>query len=259
MAFGMELARCCLIGHRRFHAETRACTIVGLTYGFDYYLKYRKRELQTATLQASLAQAHLENLEHRMQPHFLFNTLNMISATMHENVDLADHMMTRLSDLLRMSVQRRGRQEVPLEDELEMLGAYAEIMQARFERRLTIDIDAEPGLENALVPPLLLQPLVENAIKHGVAAREEGGRVEVRIRRNGTRLLLYVRDDGPGAGEPAEALLRRGHGLSMTVERLARMYGDAQTLSIADDEAGGLALSISIPFRTDRPAAEPTP
>ncbi len=226
-------------------------TIVGLTYGFDYYLRYRRRELQTAKLQTSLARARLENLEHRIQPHFLFNTLNRISTVMREDVDLADRMITRLSDLLRMSTHRRGQREVPLAHELEMLEAYVEIMQARFEERLAVKIKAAPGTEAALVPPLLLQPLVENAIKHGIATKDEGGRIEVDIRRNGSDLLLDVRDDGPGAGVPQEVLLGKGLGLSMTAERLEQMYGDKQELLIRDDERGGLRLSISIPFRTD--------
>lgn len=225
-------------------------TIVGLTYGFDYYLKYRQRQLRMAQLETRLARAQVENLEHRIQPHFLFNTLNMISSTMHEDVELADRMITRLSDLLRMSVQRRGRQEVRLEEELEMLAAYVDIMCARFEQRLAVEIESAPGIEDALVPPLLLQPLVENAIKHGVAARDAGGRVEVGIRANGSRLMLEVRDDGPGAGVPEQALLGKGLGLSTTVARLERLYGDDQRFEIRDEKEGGLRLSISIPFRT---------
>ena len=225
-------------------------TIIGLTYGFDYFLKYRQRQLQMAQLETSLARAQVENLEHRIQPHFLFNTLNMISAVMHEDVDRADRMIARLSDLLRLSVQRRGGQEVRLEDELKMLAAYVDIMEGRFEQRLSFRIDAAAGTESALVPPLLLQPLVENAIKHGVADRDEGGRIEVEIRRNGSKLLLDVRDDGPGAGEPGQALLGKGLGLSTTAERLERLYGDEQRLEIRDREQGGLWISISLPYRT---------
>ena len=224
--------------------------IVGLTYGFDYYRKYRQRELQTAQLQANLANARLENLEHRIQPHFLFNTLNMISATMHEDVDVADSMITRLSDLLRMSIDRRGRQEIKLSEELAMLEAYVEIMRARFEQRLTVDIQAEDGTANARVPPLILQPLVENAIKFGVAERDDDGHVAIHIRKNGSQLLLQVLDDGPGAGDAGPALLGKGVGLSTTAERLKRMYGERHSFTIENGETGGLRLSITIPFST---------
>ena len=227
--------------------------LVGLTYGFDYYRRYRQREIDASRLETSLAQVQLENLEHRMQPHFLFNTLNLISAKMREDIDAADRMITRLSDLLRLSMQRWGGREVTLSEEREMLDAYLEIMKARFEDRLQARVEIAPDAADALVPPLLLQPLVENAIKHGVSRREEGGRVEVTARRNGTRLLLEVRDDGPGTEEPAEHLLAKGLGLSTTAERLRRLYGEDQKLTFERGKPAGFVLTIAIPFRTGTP------
>lgn len=225
--------------------------IIGLAYGLDYYRRYRERAIQAARLQTVLATAQLENLEHRIQPHFLFNTLNMISAVMHEDVDIADRMIARLSDLLRMAMSRRGRQEVPLAEELEMLDAYVDIMRTRFEQRLTVDVRAADGTADALVPPLLLQPLVENAVKYGVARRDEDGHIEVRVDRRGSRLSLVVSDDGPGAGEAGPALLDKGLGLSTTAERLKQLYGDDHGLEIVNGDRGGLQLSITIPFRVE--------
>ena len=221
--------------------------LVGLTYGFDYYRRYRERELDASRLEASLSQARLENLEHRIQPHFLFNTLNLISATMHEDVAQADRMIARLSDLLRRSVRTHGSQEVPLEDEMETLEVYLDIMRARFEERLAVNVQMDPAVARALVPSFLLQPLVENAIKYGIAQRDEGGRIDIRARSNGTRLILDVADDGPGTTQPAEQLLAMGTGLSTTAERLQTLYGDQHSLDIRSDH--GLALSISLPLR----------
>jgi sensor histidine kinase YesM len=147
-------------------------------------------------------------------------------------------------------MRRRGAHEVTLEEELALLRAYVDIMEARFEGRLALHLDVAADCRNALVPPLLLQPLVENAIKHGIAGREQGGRIEVAARRDGSRLLLSVRDDGPGAGEDGEALLRKGIGLSTTAERLEQLYGRDQALSLRDEEGGGLALTVSLPLRT---------
>jgi sensor histidine kinase YesM len=223
---------------------------VGLTYGFDYYRRYRRQELDASRLAASLSQARLENLEHRLQPHFLFNTLNLISATMHEDVDKADRMIARLSDLLRRSVQQRASQEVELHEELDTLGIYLDIMRARFEDRLEVNVVSDPAAATTLVPSFLLQPLVENAIKHGIAEREEGGRIDVQARTNGSRLVLSVVDDGPGTDRPAETLLSSGTGLSSTAERLRALYGDDHSLKIATD--GGLSLTIEIPLRTAR-------
>lgn len=221
--------------------------LVGLIYGFDYYRRYRERELHASRLEASLSQARLENLEHRIQPHFLFNTLNLISATMHEDVAQADRMIARLSDLLRRSVQTQGSQEVALEDELETLGIYLDIMRARFEDRLEVNVQLDPAVARALVPSFLLQPLVENAIKHGIAQREEGGRIDIQARARGTRLILDVKDDGPGATQPAEQLLAMGTGLSTTAQRLHTLYGDQHSLEFRNDH--GLTVSISLPLK----------
>ncbi len=223
--------------------------IVAITYGVDYYHRYRQRELNASRLETSLATARLEALEQHVQPHFLFNTLNMISSIMHENVDKADHMLTHLSDLLRLSVGHRGAQQVPLSEELEILHAYLEIMEVRFEDRLEVVVDASMDCEDALVPPFLLQPLVENAIKHGIARRGGGGHVHVAIERRGSSLEIQVTDDGPGTSASLEELLEKGVGLSATVERLSHLYDQEHTFRVGNGDLGGLEVSVTLPYR----------
>jgi two-component system LytT family sensor kinase len=201
------------------------------------------RQLRATQLEKSLAKAQLQNLRLQMQPHFLFNTLNTISSVMYEDVGVADKMIARLSDLLRMSLEQSGAQEVTLEREIEFLRLYVETMKARFEEKLTVVIDAGLDTRDALVPPLLLQPLVENSIRHGAGLNSV---VDVRVsarRKNGT-LFLEVRDHGPGiAGE------RRGIGLTNTEERLQRLYGGADHLDLRND--GGLVVTVKVPFHVD--------
>ena len=154
-----------------------------------------------------------------------------------------------LRDQARAS--RKREEEAKHERKRELLDAYVDIMRTRFERRLTVDITAEEGVADARVPPLLLQPLVENAVKYGVATRDSDGRIEVDIAREGSRLRVVVRDDGPGASDAGPALLEKGLGLSTTAERLKQMYGEDHTFTIENAAQGGLQLSIAIPFRTD--------
>jgi two-component sensor histidine kinase len=222
--------------------------VVGLACGFDYYRRYRARELAASRLEASLAEARLENLRHRLQPHFLFNTLNLISATMHEDLDRADRVITRLSDLLRRSIQGGERTEVRLDEELAALRDYTEIMQARFEGRLDFRLEVEPGLEAARVPSFLLQPLVENSFKHGIEGHAGRGTVRVTADRVGSRLRIRVRDNGPGPDAPTERLLSRGVGLSSTAERLSHLYGSEGRLDVRNHD--GAEVTVELPLRT---------
>jgi LytS/YehU family sensor histidine kinase len=182
----------------------------------------------------------------QLQPHFLFNTLHSISALMHRDVEAADRMLTRLSDLLRLTLESASTPEVPLSRELDFLDAYLEIQQTRFEERLEVVRDIDPLALDALVPNLLLQPLVENAIRHGVANRTTGGRVEISARRENGRLTLSVRDDGPGLSPNAG----QGVGLSNTRARLEHLYGEAQSLALANDPAGGVRVTVVAPYRS---------
>jgi LytS/YehU family sensor histidine kinase len=172
---------------------------------------------------------------------------------MHEDVDRADRMITRLSDLLRRSMRGGDRPEVPLEEELETLQAYVEIMQARFEGRLSVEVEIDEGARSARVPPFLLQPLVENSIKHGIDGRRAGGRIRVTARREADRLRIQVTDDGPGPGAPADRLLSKGIGLSSTVERLTHLYGPEGRLEIQDEEGGGTRVDLLLPYRVKEP------
>ena len=221
---------------------------VVLVYLFDRYTEARDREVRTAQLEARLAQAQLQALRLQLQPHFLFNPLNTISSVVYEDPRVADEMIARLSDLLRATLHASGRQEVPLEEELRYLDLYLEIMRARFDDRLVVSFDVDPEARSALVPQLLLQPLVENAIRHG-AGSDARAAVDVSVRRVADGLRLEVRDRGPGLGVDAAEAVGRGVGLSNTVERLDRLYGGGQRVELRNAEGGGLAVDVTIPFR----------
>src|SRR5918993_4754638 len=179
----------------------------------------RPRELNAAQLETRLVEARLHTLQRQLQPHFLFNTLNTISALMHRNVDAADNMIARLSDLLRISLHNVGIQEVTLKEELDFLSKYLEIEQTRFRDRLTVVFDVQPGTLDALVPNLVLQPLVENAIKHGIGPRPSPGTITIRARLTGERLELIVQDNGVGMSTARLSDFNRGVGLSNTRAR----------------------------------------
>jgi signal transduction histidine kinase len=207
----------------------------------DYYRKYRDREYR-------LVQAQLQTLKAQLQPHFLFNTLNSISTLMHEDVEAADRMVVSLGDLLRATLTEGAGQEVTLRRELEVLGLYLRIQLVRFQDRLKVDLNVDPGALDACVPNLVLQPLVENAIKHGIAPHSVDGLIEVAARREGPQLLLTVRDDGPGLRGPRQTL-KEGVGLSNTRARLERLYGAAQSFGYGDAARGGFEVELRIPFR----------
>src|SRR5262249_2873049 len=154
-------------------------------YALDYYQKFQERELKAAQLEGRLAQAELQNLKAQLQPHFLFNTLHAISVLMQENVQAANRMLVRLSELLRMALDTAGAQEVTLKQEVEFAQRYLEIEQTRFQDRLSVKIDVDPSALDARAPSLLLQPLVENAVRHGIARRAGAGLLEIIARREG--------------------------------------------------------------------------
>jgi signal transduction histidine kinase len=207
-----------------------------------------ERDLRAAQLEAQLSAARLTALQGQLRPHLLFNTLNMIAEQVYTDPAGADAMLTRLGVLLRSSFIETDRERVPLNRELELLDSYMEIMRARFRGRLTFELDIDPATLGALVPRFVLQPLVENAIKHGVEPREEGGRVSVTARRQGDSLTLDVRDNGDGLG----ATIREGTGVTNTRERLLHLYGVArQRFTLTPAAGGGTVASLVIPFDTD--------
>ncbi|MFL6195190.1 MAG: sensor histidine kinase [Thermoanaerobaculia bacterium] len=216
-------------------------------------LHVRLRELRTAQVEANLARAQLQNLRLQLQPHFLFNALNTISATMYEDPAAADEMLGALSDLLRSSLKTVRTDEVPLREELELLDSYLVLLRARFGERLAVSIEVDPSTADALVPSLLLQPLVENAIRHGNAEKTGRGTVAVRARRDGPRLILEVEDDGPGDsrrnGTPVEGE-SEGIGLAATAKRLRMLYGAYQSFTAGDGPSGGFLARAVLPLRT---------
>ena len=226
--------------------------IVAFIHAVSYYNKYRERQLKTTRLEAQLALAHLEVLKMQLQPHFLFNTLNAISALMHRDVDAADRMISLLSDLLRFSLEKDNRHQVSLESELEFLNRYLAIEKIRFRDRLKIDQDVDEECMVAQVPRLILQPLVENAIKHGIAMRSAAGRISIRARRRGDRLDVRVTDDGPGL---TGTELRDGVGLANTRARLEQIYGSDHHFALRNGHVAGVEVHLEVPFE-DQPRIE---
>jgi signal transduction histidine kinase len=230
--------------------------VVGLSYALDYYRESQARALKAAHLETSLVEARLKTLEAELHPHFLFNTLHAISTLVHSDPDAADRMISRLGDLLRLTFDRSGAAGVPLKHELEFLQKYLEIEQIRFGDRLAVRFDIDPQALDAEVPRLILQPLVENAIKHGIAPKTEGGLVQVSARRQDADIWLEVRDNGVGLSRMARARFSNGVGLSNTRARLACLYGEDHRLDVSDTD-GGLAVQMRIPdHRTASPSLE---
>lgn len=204
----------------------------------------RERERQALRLETQLAQARLHALRAQLEPHFLFNALNTIAVLMRENVDAAERVLVRLGGLLRRALDTAGLHDISLGEELEFVDAYLGVEQARFEDRLSYRIDAPAGLLDARVPSLILQPLVENAVRHGVAARASPGCIEVRASAHGDALHLCVRDDGPGLSPAA----RDGIGLSNTRSRLDLLYRDRHALELRTPAGGGLEVALTLPL-----------
>ena len=222
-------------------------TVLGLSYALHYSKESQARAINEAQLETSLVEARLRTLEAELHPHFLFNTLHAISSLVHTNPDGADRMISRLSDLLRLTFDRSGAPRVSLQEELEFLQKYLEIEQTRFHDRLSVNFDIDPETLDAEVPRLILQPLVENAIKHGVSPKPGAGLVQIATRRQGENLWIEVRDNGVGLSAGARARLRSGVGLSNTRDRLECLYGAAHRLEFSDDDQG-LAVRMEFPF-----------
>ena len=218
--------------------------IVCGNYAYQYYQRYREREMRAVELEGRLAQAELQNLKMQLHPHFLFNTLNTISVLMMRDADLANRMLIRLSDLLRVTLDNAGNQIVPLRQELDFLRGYLEIEQTRFQDRLTTSFDISPATLDARVPYLILQPLVENALRHGITTRPGAGHIEVRAAVENGSLLMQVRDNGVGL----DGTFKKGIGLANTEARLNQLYGTAHQFQVNNLPAGGLLVTITIPF-----------
>lgn len=222
--------------------------IIVIEHALDYYQKLQERELKASQLEAQLAQAQLQVLKMQLHPHFLFNTLNAISALIRESPDEADEMVSRLGDLLRLTLETAGIQEVPFKKELEFLKHYLDIEQTRFQDRLKVEMAIQPETLDGLVPSMILQPLVENSVRHGVAPRPEGGCIKITAWLHHSLLRLEVEDDGPGLS--GNTPLKERVGLSNTRARVRNLYGDEHGVKLRNAADGGLVVSLSIPFRT---------
>jgi two-component system, LytTR family, sensor kinase len=218
--------------------------IVGICYGFDYYFGARDARLRAAQLESQLVKAELDVLKSQLQPHFLFNTLNLVSSLIYTDVASADDMIGDLGALLRMSLESQATHEVPLADEMKAVELYLNIQRLRFQDTLTVDIEIEPSTLRAKVPHLILQPLIENAFRHGISKRIGQGVLKIEANHHGDTLNLCVSDNGPGVQTHAE---HGGIGLSNTRARLERLYSDRAKLNITTSGAG-YCIELCFPF-----------
>ena len=227
--------------------------ILGIQAAFIYQRMYREERIAAAQLEGRLTEARLEALRLQLHPHFLFNTLNAISAFVEADPGRARRMIARLGELLRRTLSGGAAAELPLSRELDLLAPYLEIQRIRFGDRLSIEIDVPDGAGDALIPALMLQPLVENAVEHGVKHTAEAAQVRLSAKRLEDRLRVEIADNGPGPSSGAE-----GVGLANTRARLAGLYGDAHRLELRPLETGGTVVTIELPFRSV-PATETSP
>lgn len=225
--------------------------VVAVQHVVAYQRRAHERERRAAELEQRLTAARLQALQMQLNPHFLFNTLNAVASLMHSDVEAADRVLIRLSELLRRALDTRDRQEVPLREELEFLDRYLEIEQTRFGERLRVEREIDSGLLEQPVPNLVLQPLVENAIKHGIEPKRRPGVIWLGVRREGPHLVLTVRDNGVGLHP--ERPSRRGHGIGLgnTRRRLEQLYGVRQELIIRDAEGGGTEVLLRLPCQAN--------
>ena len=225
--------------------------IVGASHALGYYHELQERNLNAARLETRLAEARLKMLEAQLHPHFLFNTLHAVSTLVHRDPQAAERMLGRLSDLLRFTLERTAEPTVSLEDEMDFLQKYLDIEQTRFQDRLTLRVDVAPEALAGEVPRMILQPLVENAIKHGMTAARTGNQIHVTAGVQGDRLWLRVSDNGTGLGARTLTALRTGVGLSNTRARLDCLYSGHYRLEFSDNQ-GGLSVLVEIPFKCAR-------
>lgn len=220
--------------------------ILGAALARGYFLRYQARLVETEQLRGQLAEARLGVLRAQLNPHFLFNTLNAVSSLVDSDPRGVRRMISRLGDLLRHTLEETNEAEITLDRELELLRRYLEIMEVRFQGSLDVRIDSSPEVAAALVPNMILQPLVENAFKHGLSGMPSGARLQVSARRDGDALVLRVTDNGPGPAATAPGL-----GIRITTDRLQALYGTAQRFTLARDVDGpGAAAEIRLPYHT---------
>lgn len=221
---------------------------------FIHSQRAHERERRAIELEARLAEAKLQALQMQINPHFLFNTLNAISTLTHTNPDMADDMITDLADLFRATIESSDEQEIQLARELELSQRYLAIEQRRFGERLQVEQNIDADLLTARVPTLILQPLLENAIRHGIESRSDQGKLAIKVQHEGERIKLSVSDNGKKPVEPEPVSLssgRRHIGLANVRARLEQLYGREQSLTIRQGELGGWSVEILLPFRPE--------
>ena len=262
-----------------FNASILTCALlVGVGHALVYRASLRQRELRAFELESRLARARLQVLKSNLQPHFLFNTLHAVTTLMHRDVHAAEEMLTQLSDLLRLVLESTELPVVPLRAEIELNELFLKIQKTRFRERLDVEWEVDPQSLDAAVPSMILQPLVENAIEHGISKRARGGRIRITANRHAEQLVLTVEDDGPGlfrvhdsANDPThpdqpepggamrvrdDAAVRRegnGMGLANVRERLQQLYGSDQELRLDTVSRGGVRARVTLPFRSATP------
>lgn len=225
--------------------------IVSASHALAYYRKYHERTVQTLELEKHLTEARLQALLHQLKPHFLFNTLNGIASLMHTDVEAADRMLVRLSELLRITMSHTGAAQTTLREEIAFIERYLDIERIRFRDRLEVAIEIDDDVIDAKVPSLILQPIVENAVRHGIEPRSLTGRIELRGTLEAGQVVLTVSDNGGGI--PAGGLTREGIGLANTRARLAELYGARQHFELVNRPDGGLCVRMVIPFSPPTP------
>jgi len=225
-----------------------------LIYVIVVFIKYlrenQEQKVRASQLEQQLTKARLQALQMQLQPHFLFNTLNMISSTMYDDVKSADKMIANLSDLLRITLDSKGAEEHRLEKELEILNLYIEIMKARFQDKLVFNTEIGESTTEALVPGFILQPLVENSIKYSMKTLKRA-EISIASRKESERLKLIIEDNGPGISSEMESLFKNGVGLSNTVERLEQLYGNDFQFHLQNRNEGGVCVVMEIPFKIE--------
>jgi sensor histidine kinase YesM len=225
------------------------CLIVLIIHALSYYRRYQAEVLSRSQLQSQLSQAQLQALKMQLHPHFLFNTLHSISALLNEDAEAARSMIARLGDFLRLTLENSGTQEVSLQKEMDFLKCYLEIERIRFQDRLTTLMDVEPQALDVQVPNLILQPIVENAIRHGIAPRSTPGQIKIQAKHFNGMLRIRVRDNGPGlsVNPTAKRTNGKGLGLANTRARLEQLYGTAHHFELVNAPDGGLIVTLDIP------------
>ncbi len=228
--------------------------ILVIIHALKYYREFVVEQLKASEMRAHLASVELQALKAQLHPHFLFNTINAVTELVYDSPAIADRVLAQLSALLRLSLKSGKEDEVPLKDELDFLRKYVEIQQTLLQERLVVNFRIDSSALDARVPNMILQPLVENAIRHGIAPREEGGKVEVEAQRHNGTLHVRVCDDGfgiAGAAADGNGTEGKGIGLANTRARLEHLYSDGHRFELTETPGGGLTVEIVIPFRED--------